>query len=671
MNTARDRLVVDRLADGGLRIGELCGLRLVDLHLRENAACGECRAPHLHVCHRSGNPNRAETRTKHPWQVTRGTVTGGLIKRVSPAMVHSYFESITTEYQRGAGHGMLLVQLHGADPGAVQTITCAKTGSSPACPAVTSPSSAERDGLPPTPVVGHMTPFLGWVSPVAGTARKGVRMIVGIVGAGAMGRGIAQVTALAEHDVLVFDTDHDAVVSATTSIAESLDRAVDRGRTTREAADAASARIVGAKALDALAPCDLVIEAVVERADVKRAVFAQLEAIVGRDAVLASNTSSLSIASIAGALENRRRVVGLHFFNPVPAMRLVEIIGGPDTSDDVITLAREWVDSIGKVGVIVRDSPGFLVNLAGRAYATEALAILRDGVATIEQIDRIAKENLGFALGPFELMDLTGLDVNYTVTQNLFEHNFGDPQLRSTWYHRYLKDAGLLGRKTSRGFYDYRGSRTSEDPVSVNPAASTAAVTIATAGDRAEELAGLRDRAGLVAAQPDDADLILVAPLGTDASRTAEKLGLDPLRTVAIDRLVPEAPVQTLMVPPGVQASPVAALAARLRTLGDVEVIRDSPGFVAQRILAAIVNLAAQIAQRGISSPSDIDTAVKLGLRYPRGPLEWADHVGVTIIIEVLRGMYETDADQRYSPSPWLRRRAAAGLSALTPDFSS
>src|SRR5690625_1036560 len=504
-------------------------------------------------------------------------------------------------------------------------------------------------------------------------------MIVGVVGAGAMGRGIAQVAAVAGHDVLLSDTDHDAVNAAMDSVSASLDRAVERGRVTRDDADAALTRLGGVETLEGLGGCDLVIEAVVERLEVKQAVFTQLEAVVGPETVLATNTSSLSIATIAAALSGPDRIVGLHFFNPVPAMRLVEIISGPDTSSAVIERAKAWVHGIGKVGVVVRDSPGFLVNLAGRAYFTEALAMLHDGVATIDQIECIAMDALGFALGPFELMDLTGLDVNYPVTENLFEHNFADPQLRSTWYHRYLHDAGWLGRKTGRGFYDYatdgtgpavRSAVGTEQPT-VGSGSEPPAVTVATAGDRADELADHLTHVGLAVVAVHDADLIVVAPLGTDASYTAQALGLDPTRTVALDRLVPQAPVQTLMVPPGVEPTHVDGIAAALRTIGRVEVIGDSPGFVAQRLLAAIVNLSAQIAQRGVADPADIDTAVTLGLRYPQGPLAWADDVGITTILAVLRGMYETDADPRYRPSPWLRRRAAAGLSARTPDFDT
>ncbi|MET0479928.1 MAG: 3-hydroxyacyl-CoA dehydrogenase family protein, partial [Mycetocola sp.] len=338
----------------------------------------------------------------------------------------------------------------------------------------------------------------------------------------------------------------------------------------------------------------------------------------------------------------------------------------PYTSDPVVDRARAFVDSIGKTGVTVLDSPGFLVNLAGRAYVTEALAILQDGIATIEQIDRIAKENLGFALGPFELMDLTGLDVNYPVSANLFEHNFGDARLRSTWYHRYLHDAGLLGRKSGRGFYDYTTETTTTDAAPLE----SGTVTVAVTGDYAGRLAELCERAGIRTVPRDDADLILVAPLGNDCSHTAQELGVDPTRTVGIDLFLADVPVQTVMVGPGVSSEHVTALTARLSTLGDVEVIRDSPGFIAQRLLAAVVNLASEIAQRGIATPSDIDTAVKLGLRYPYGPLEWGDRVGLQTITTILSGMYATNADQRYTTSAWLRRRATAGLSALTPDFS-
>ena len=494
-------------------------------------------------------------------------------------------------------------------------------------------------------------------------------MIVGVVGAGVMGRGIAQVCAVAGHEVMLFDVDASAAAAAITSIRDRLTRDAQRGRLSAPGAAAAAGRVTGVRAMEEFSSCELVIEAVVEDLGVKRSVFSRLEAIVSDDCLLASNTSSLSVAAIAGGVDHRDRMVGLHFFNPVPAMKLVEIVASPYTSSEALEKAQHFVVNIGKTGVVVRDTPGFLVNLAGRAYATEALAILQDGIATIEQIDRIAKENLGFALGPFELMDLTGIDVNYTVTANLFEHNFADDKLRSTWYHRYLFDAGLLGRKTGRGFYDYAGQASPNEPHDADQRA-VPSLRVGVAGGNVDGLLAVCELAGLSVVDPNQADLVLVAPLGKDCSRTAEELGLDARRTVAIDLSIADAPVLTMMVPPGVSAPHVASLAEHLRRTGAVELVRDSPGFIAQRILAAIVNLAAEIAQQGIAAPADIDTAMKLGLRYPKGPLEWGDETGIGKVVTILEGMHDTTGDQRYRLSGWLRRRAIAKLSCLEPDFS-
>lgn len=496
-------------------------------------------------------------------------------------------------------------------------------------------------------------------------------MIVGVVGAGAMGRGIAQVAATAGHEVLLFDADPTAVSAALTAIEDSLGRAVQRGLLTEDERTETVARLAGVGTIEGLSPCALVIEAVVERIDVKRSVFTELEAIVSAETLLASNTSSLSIASIAAPLARRERVLGLHFFNPVPAMQLVEIVKTPFSTAETLTTAEEFVLSIGKVGVRVQDSPGFLVNLAGRAYVTEALAIIQERIATPAQVDRIAREVLDFPLGPFELMDLTGIDINYAVTANLFEHNFADPRLRSTWYHRYLLDAGFLGRKTGRGFHEYPAP-----PVETTPAQSAAGedapLSVAIAADaRADALTDLCRAAGIRIVDAETADLILIAPLGADCAQTAAEAHLDPLRTVGVDMLLSAPAVHTVMVGPGVPDAPVSALVRRLRTLAPVEVITDSPGFIAQRLLAAVVNLASDIAQRGIAEPEDIDTAVTLGLRYPHGPLEWGDMIGLDTISLILTGMYTTTTDQRYVPSPWLRRRAAAGLSALTPDHTT
>ncbi len=293
--------------------------------------------------------------------------------------------------------------------------------------------------------------------------------VIGVVGAGAMGAGIAQVAAMHGHDVVLADAQPEATGRARDSHAKAMVREVEKGRRTRENADAVLARISyvsGVRATDliAFAPCALIIEAVVEDLAIKRALFTALEAAVAENAILASNTSSLSIAAIAGACEHKQRVVGVHFFNPAPLMPLVEIIPAITTSHTVAAVARARMDAWGKTTVIASDTPGFIVNRVARPFYGEALRLLEEGVADIATIDWAMRELGGFRMGPFELMDFIGHDVNFAVTRSVFEATYHDPRYRPAITQQRLVEAGLLGRKTSHGFYDYTDGASKPEP---------------------------------------------------------------------------------------------------------------------------------------------------------------------------------------------------------------
>ncbi|MGO3146979.1 MAG: 3-hydroxyacyl-CoA dehydrogenase [Leucobacter sp.] len=494
---------------------------------------------------------------------------------------------------------------------------------------------------------------------------------IAVIGAGAMGRGIAQVAAVAGYEVALYDVVDGASTKALAAISVGLDESVVRGKLTGRQAAESLARVHAVRRLADVSGSKLVIEAVIEDLAVKQSLFTELEAIASPSTVLASNTSSLSIGSIAAAMKDRDRLIGLHFFNPVPAMKLVEIVLRPGSTILTRSTAIDFVERIGKTGVVVSDSPGFLVNLAGRAYVTEALAITRDSIASVPEVDRIAREVLGFPLGPFELMDLTGVDVNYPVTANLFEQNFGDPKLRSTWEHRYLLDSGNLGRKTGAGFYKHNGNQTPEESQKSAPYESDTGdvAKIACAGSPALEKLLVSSGVSLVGAEV--SDLVVVDPVGMDLHTYTQMHGLDPRRTVAVDTFVESPAVLTLMVAPGTDAGKVQFLIDVLERKVPIVVINDSAGFIAQRLLAAVVNLGCEIAQRGVAAPEEIDRAVRLGLRYPMGPLEWADDVGGETIVEILEGILTSTGDARYRTSTWLARRASAGISCLTEDFVS
>ena len=474
---------------------------------------------------------------------------------------------------------------------------------------------------------------------------------LGVVGAGPMGAGIAQVGLTCGLSVTLFDLNTAALAQTRIDILARIARMVEKGQVGEHAVSLCDARLHLASGIADFAGSDLVIEAIVERLDAKQALFAELEAVVREDAILASNTSSLSIAAIAAKCANRARVCGLHFFNPVPLMKLVEVVNAPSTSQSVVEAATAFSRQIGKVPVVVKDGPGFLVNLQGRAYATEGLAIVQECVTDPATVDRIMREGAGFRMGPFELMDLTGIDVNFAATTFIYQGYQHDPRLKTTTLHELMFNAGRFGRKTGQGFHDYSG-----DPGPyVQPVASGTTLALRFAEPSLHW--------SLLGEVVDSGEVTLIAPVGEDCASACQRLGLDPATTVAIDFTGAERRHLTVMATIGGQAA-AESVADWLRGKDfTVEQIADSPGFVLQRILAMVANLGCELAQSGIGTPEDIDTAMKLAQNYPFGPLEWAEKLGVGNCHEIMRQLQEITGSDRYRPSLWLRRRAQLGLS--------
>lgn len=503
---------------------------------------------------------------------------------------------------------------------------------------------------------------------------------LGLVGAGIMGRGIAQIAAEAGLTVRLADARLDAVGEAVAATATMIRRGAEKGRLTREAAEAAVARLVPTDAgpergWSAFSDCDVVVEAVVEWMEVKHAVLAGLEAVVRDDCVIATNTSSLSVTGFASAARRPERVAGFHFFNPVPLMKVVEVIGGVLTDETVVASLSGLARRMGHHPVVATDTPGFLVNHAGRAYGTEALRIVQEGVASFADVDRIMTEAAGFRMGPFELFDLTGLDVSQTVMESIYHQYYEEPRYRPSPIGAQRRTAGLFGRKTGRGFYRYPdGHREmpAEPPV---PAIDPSTLSVWIDPRREEAHAAL---AALVAAagarlesgdRPSDDALIVLAPLGEDATSAAVGLGVEARRAIAIDTLPPLDRRRTLMTTPiTTRASRDAAHALFAADGTPVTIVRDSAGCVAQRILAAIVNVGCDIAQQRIATPDDVDRAVELGLGYPKGPLKLGDALGPRRVLAILDGLRAAYGDPRYRPSPWLARRARLDVSLSTDE---
>ena len=495
---------------------------------------------------------------------------------------------------------------------------------------------------------------------------------IAVVGTGAMGRGIAQIAAQAASQVYLFDAKADAAAQARDAITAQWDRLVEKGRLDAATAKVQRERLHCASTLADLASCDLVIEAVVERLDVKRALFAELEGIVGDATVLASNTSSLSITAIAAGLKHPQRLAGYHFFNPVPLMKVVEVIAGLKTSQDVCARLSAYALQMGHKPVQAADTPGFIVNHAGRGYGTEALRVVNESVADFATVDRILRDQAGFKLGPFELMDLTALDVSHPVMESVYHQYFEEPRYRPSVITAQRLAGGVLGRKTGEGFYRYVDGAAQVAPEPTVPVVQQMPpVWVSPRAARRAELLQLLKNLGAsieTGQSPSPLALTLVAPLGFDVTTVAVVERLDPARTVGIDMLFEDAATRrrVLATTPATRADMRdAAHALFARDGKPVSVIRDSGGFVTQRVVATIVNIAADMCQQGICSPQDLETAVTLGLGYPLGPLAMGDRCGPTNVLEVLFNLQTVYGDPRYRPSPWLRRRGAIGLSLL------
>ncbi|MEM7500226.1 MAG: 3-hydroxyacyl-CoA dehydrogenase [Pseudomonadota bacterium] len=518
---------------------------------------------------------------------------------------------------------------------------------------------------------------------------------IGVAGAGAMGQGIVQVAVQGGIRTVLIDAREGAAAAAKEQVAGRLRRLVEKGRMGEADAEAAIALIEPGEGPADFAPCDAVVEAVFEDLEVKRALFREIEAGVSADCIIASNTSSIPIASIARACEGRGRIAGLHFFNPVPLMKLVEVIRAAETTDATVEALTALGQRMTRVPVTVKDSPGFLVNMGGRAFTTEGLRIAHEQVASPAQIDAIMRDCRHFRMGPFELMDLTGIDVNYPVSQIVWEGYQQDPRLATRPNHKAMFDAGLLGRKTGQGWYAYEGGKPSDMPspdheTDAAPAGRVAIAKFDAAFDALIEqlgvdveareqayaggkhpdlmLAELAAELGLEVGEDDGTCPILAAPFGKDATHTASDAGIDHRRLVCLDLSGDTSKRITAMTAPGADPAVLDAVASAIMTSGrKVTAIKDSPGFVGQRIVAMVANLGAYMAEVDLATPEDIDTAMKLGLNYPLGPLEFADEMGPARCLDILEQIHALTGEDRYRPTLWLRRRAVLGLPMRTP----
>lgn len=376
-------------------------------------------------------------------------------------------------------------------------------------------------------------------------------MITGVAGAGAMGSGIAQVAAMAGNEVLLFDENKQAVDKALSSISASLQKLEEKGKVKN--AGEVLKRIKTIDAPQQFASCGFFIEAIIENLEAKQKLFSTVEQVVSDQCILATNTSSLSIASLASACKNPGRFIGVHFFNPPVLMKLVEIIPGIRTSAETLSTALHLVASYGKAAVTAKDTPGFIVNRIARPYYGEAIRIFEEGKASPSTIDHAMKTAGGFKMGPFELMDFIGNDINYKVTETVWQQMFFDSRYRPSQTQKRLFEAGMYGRKTGRGYYEYQNGNA------------------------------------------------LIPPPAEDKTLHQE---------------------------------------------------------IFMRILSMLINEAAEALYYGIASADDIETAMTLGVNYPKGLLHWADEIGIEKIYQTLLNLHDDYREERYRPSVLLKRKA-------------
>ncbi len=484
-----------------------------------------------------------------------------------------------------------------------------------------------------------------------------------VVGAGIMGMGIAQVAAQAGHAVCVYDTRPDAAAAAKDKLASSLAALVSKGKMTAEAVQALLHRITPMAQLSDAAHVRLVVEAIVENLSVKRSVFQELEGVVGDDCILATNTSSLSVTAIANGLKQPGRLVGMHFFNPVPLMKLVEVVSGLQTEAPVAQAIFELAERWGKTAVNARSTPGFIVNRIARPYYAETLALLQEQAAVPAQLDALLRA-AGFRMGPCELMDLIGHDTNFSVTQSVFEANFFDRRFTPSLVQRELVDGGLLGRKSGQGFYVYPEGAPAWAPLATSALPAQTAMVVHGSGAVADRLADAVSAhlGGKPASRSPSSDWVGLQVTSGQLRLTDGR----PAWQVAHDVCVPDIAVFDELPTVAGGALAFAAVGSAewaqlsadvLHALGFAPLpVTDVPGLVVARTLAMLVNEAADAVLQGVCTPAGADAAMKLGVNYPAGPFEWLARLGRTRVVAILQALDACYRGERYRVSPLLQR---------------
>ncbi|HEY9375593.1 MAG TPA: 3-hydroxyacyl-CoA dehydrogenase [Jiangellaceae bacterium] len=487
---------------------------------------------------------------------------------------------------------------------------------------------------------------------------------VGVVGAGTMGGGIAEVAARAGHRVLLVDAVAGAADAAVAATRERLNRSVAKGRLTKDEADAAAGRVTAVGSVADLMPCALVIEAVVEDLDTKRALFSELEGTCDSTAILATNTSSLDVTEIAAGMAKPGRVAGMHFFNPAPVLPLVEIVAAAQTESAILGTLLETARAWGKTPVRCASTPGFIVNRVARPFYGEAFRLVEAGVADPATIDALLREAGGFPMGPFELTDLIGQDVNAAVNRSIWEAFDHDPRFAPSPIQAALVSEGRLGRKSGYGIYE--GEQRPE-PTTAPPAPRPLRLVVNGAGDPLEPLVARLTEAGTQGIRTMDFGPVRLRPEPgvvlrlTDGRSAADLSEAAGETVVAVDLALDCATATRLAIAPpaNAPARAVSAAVGCLQAAGlSVTILPDAPGLVVARTVAMLAAFGADAVDAGVADAVDVDTAMRLGVNYPRGPIEWGDAVGWGWVQRVLAALAATDDERRYRSFDSVRRRA-------------
>ncbi|MGW1895230.1 3-hydroxyacyl-CoA dehydrogenase [Streptomyces sp. NPDC002004] len=487
---------------------------------------------------------------------------------------------------------------------------------------------------------------------------------VAVVGTGTMGQGIAQVALVAGHPVRLYDTVPGRAESAASTISARLDRLVEKGRIGAADRDAATARLTAAGSLAELAGSGLVVEAVLERLDVKQQLFRDLEDVVDDDCLLATNTSSLSVTAIGGVLRAPGRFVGLHFFNPAPLLPLVEVVSGFATDAASATSAYETARAWGKTPVACADTPGFIVNRIARPFYAEAFTVHENRGADPATVDAVLRESGGFRMGAFELTDLIGQDVNEAVTHSVWEAFFQDVKFTPSLAQRRLVQSGMHGRKTGRGWYAYGDGAARPEPHTAKPGEPPAHVVVEGGLEPVPELLDLIREAGITVREAEEADgTRLVLPSGGRLALTDGRTSVESGDVVHFDLALDYRAATRVALSASSATGPQTLKEAvgLFQALGkDVSVIADIPGMIVARTVARLIDLAHDAVAKGVATEEDIDTAMRLGVNYPLGPLEWSRRLGRTWALDLLEKLHRRDPSGRYAPSLALHRNSYA-----------